>query len=276
MKAAFRQLALPLAFLAVALPVGIGAVMAMGSHKDPAADESAFAPISQGNPHFQRRAQPRWETVTTLTGSGSAARQIAIAPRAIQWKADWSCISGDIRMTIGRPAQPGKLLAASSCPDAGSETATGNGAGRLQVTASGPWQMRVSQQVDTALNEPALAGMTASSLLGRGRFHSIQKHGEGTVSLYRLPSGRLALRFEDFYTSASPGLRIWLSRAANVKSTLQARQNKYADAGALRSTLGSYNQPLPASVKAGNVHSVVIWCPTVLIAFSAAPLGQGG
>jgi hypothetical protein len=80
------------------------------------------------------------------------------------------------------------------------------------------------------------------------------------------------LRFQDFYTSASPGLRIWLSSARNVNSTLEARQAHHVDAGALRSTLGSYNEMLPASVRASDFHTVVIWCPTVLIAFAAAPL----
>lgn len=57
-----------------------------------------------------------------------------------------------------------------------------------------------------------------------------------------------------------------------MKSTLQARQAKYRDAGAIRSTFGSYNQMLPADLDVSEVHSIVIWCPTVLIAFSAAPL----
>lgn len=69
-------------------------------------------------------------------------------------------------------------------------------------------------------------------------------------------------------------MRLWLSRARNVTSTLQARQSRYSDAGNLRSTLGSYNQVLPATTSADEVRTVVIWCPTVLIAFSAAPLKE--
>jgi hypothetical protein len=160
----------------------------------------------------------------------------------------------------------------SSCPDVGTASSTGNGQGTLQVSASGPWRVVVSQQVDTALQEPPLAGMTSDSRLSGGRFHSIQNHGEGTVALYRLPSGRLALRFENFYTSASPGLRVWLSSARNVNSTLEARKAHHTDAGALRSTLGDYNQLLPRTVTAAELRTIVIWCPTVLIAFSAAPL----
>lgn len=272
MRATIRKLAFPVVFLVIALPVGIRAVMAMGDHEK-AADESAFRSISQGtDPGYERRAQARWEPVGTLTGDGPADRSFAIAQRAIQWKAEWSCRSGEFRMTVGRPRQEGNVLATSSCPDVGVESSTGNGRGRLQVSASGPWKVIIRQQVDTGLQEPRLAGMTEASLLARGRFHSIQNPGEGTVSVHRLSSGRLALRFEDFYTSASPGLRVWLSRARNVKSTLQARQAPHADAGALRSTLGSYNQMLPSAISADQFRSIVIWCPTVLIAFSAAPL----
>jgi hypothetical protein len=273
-RATLRKLALPIAFLAVGLPVGIGAVMAMG-HDPPPPEQSPFTPVSQApGARPQQRAQPRWEQVAAFTGTGSARRAFVIAPRAIQWRADWRCESGAFRVTVGRPSGAARVLTSSGCPDVGVETSTGTGPGNLQVSATGDWRIVVRQQVDTALDEPPLPGMTRAALLGRGRFHGIQKHGEGTVSLYRLPGGRLALRFERFYTSASPGLRVWLSRAPNVRSTLEARQAKYADAGAIRSTLGSYDQMLPASVRADQVHSVVIWCPTVLIAFAAAPLAR--
>lgn len=273
MNAALRTLVIPLAFLAIALPAGIGVVMAMGDRDDPTDEESAFTPISRGGTQrVERHAQPRWEQVASFAGNGSAERSFAIAPRAIQWRARWTCTSGTLRMAVGRPAQDTRTLATSSCPDVGVETSVGRGDGRLQVDATGAWQVRVQQQIDTALEEAPLEGMSDASRLLRGRFHDVQKHGEGTVSLHRLPSGRLALRFEDFYTSASPGLKVWLSRERDVKSTLEARQAKYRDVGVVRSTLGSYNQMLPADVDASEVHSIVIWCPTVLIAFSAAPL----
>ena len=273
MPSTLGKLAIPVAFLVVALPLGIGGVMAMGDKKDPSADEAAFTPISgSSSPRAQKHAQPRWERVQMFTASGSAERSFAIDDRAIQWRAEWRCTSGDFQMAVGRPSQDARVLATSDCPDVGVETSTGEGRGRLQMTATGAWEVTLRQQVDTALEEPPLAGMTQNSVLARGRFHPVQKHGEGTVALHRLPSGRLALRFEDFYTSASPGLRVWLSRAGNVTSTFQAREAKYRDAGVIRSTLGSYNQMLPQDVDASEVRTIVIWCPTVLIAFSAAPL----
>jgi hypothetical protein len=272
MKAALRKLALPIAFLVVGLPLGIGVVMAMGDHEQ-SKDESAFTPVSQKPGARQApRAQPRWERVAAFKGVGTTSKQFAVSSRAIQWKADWRCEAGTFRMTLGRPSKNGDVRAISECPDVGAETATGTGDGMLQVDATGPWSVSVRQQVDTALEEPKLPGMTADALLLRGRFHDVQKDGEGTVSLYRLPNGRLALRFEKFFTSPSPGLRLWLSEAPNVKSTLNAREARRVDAGGIRSTLGSYNQMLPESTDAAKVRTIVIWCPTVLIAFSAAPL----
>lgn len=273
MNTTLRKFLVPAAFVAVTLPIGIGAVMAMGDHKTAGDDESAFAPVaSGGHVRFARHAEPRWESVRDFTGAGAATRSFAIARGAVQWKAEWSCRSGTFAMTADGTSKRGESVQTSTCPDVGDKTASGDGPGTLRVSATGPWKVRLLQQVDTALNEPRPAGMTAASALARGRFHSIQNHGEGTVAVHRLPSGRLALRFEKFYTSASPGLRIWLSSAHNVKSTLQARQAHHIDAGALRSTLGGYTQMLPATVRADDFRTIVIWCPTVLIAFAAAPL----
>lgn len=275
MNPTVRKLAFPIAFLAVGLPVGIWAVMAMGDPEaaEKASDKAAFRSVSttalRGD---DLRAEARWDKVTSLTGAGSAERSFHIARRAIQWRANWSCKSGKLRLSAGRGSQDGKLLADTSCPDAGTEILVGHGPARVQVRASDRWRVTVKEQVDTALEEPPLAGMTDASRLSRGHFHRIQKRGEGTVSLHRLPSGRLALRYEKFYTAPSPGLELWLSSARNPKSTLDARRAPHVNAGALRSTYGSYNQLLPRGIGADRFDSIVVWCPTVQIAFSAAPL----
>lgn len=273
MSTTLRRLALPLALLVVGLPVGIGAVMAMGHDEAPREASDSFKPISQGSiPRSQRNAQARWENVTSLTGSGPSEKSFAIEDGAIQWKADWRCSSGKLRIGVGRKPGEAKPLVDTSCPDAGAEISSGDGPGTLRMSASAPWRVAVSQQVDTALEEPPLGGMTRAAVLARGRFHPIQKQGEGMVSLYRLPSGRLALRYEDFYTSPSPGLELWLSEAKEPRSTLDARRASYVNAGTPRSTYGSYNQLLPRGVDADQIDSIVIWCPAVTIAFSAAAL----
>ena len=65
MKAALRKLALPIAFLVVALPLGIGVVMAMGD-RDDSGDESAFTPVSRDRGRARRRGRSH---------AGSASRR---------------------------------------------------------------------------------------------------------------------------------------------------------------------------------------------------------
>lgn len=264
---------MPLVLLVVGLPVGIGAVMALGDDEAPTEASDSFRPVSQGSiPRNERHSQPRWQQVASFTGAGPAEKSFAIADGAIQWKADWKCSSGKLRLSAVRRSEESKVLVDSSCPDAGAEISTGDGPGRLQVIASAPWRVVVAQQIDTALEEPPLVGMTRASLLARGRVRPIQKKGEGTVSLYRVRGGRLALRLEDLYTSPSTGLELWVSEAKNPDSTLDARDAPYVNVGAPRSTFGSYNQMLPPQIRADQVDSIVIWCPAVQIAFSAASL----
>ncbi len=266
MKPTVRRLVAPAAFLAVGLPVGIGAVMAMGDEEaaEKASDKAAFKSISTtASGRDGRRAEARWEDVATFQGAGAADESFIIAPGAIQWRTNWRCRSGKLQLNVGRESQKGKAVVDTSCPDAGTQSALGHGRGSVRVKASGDWRVVVEQQVDTALEEPPLEGMTDATLISRGRFRPIQKKGEGAVSLYRLPTGRLALRYENFYTSPSPGLELWLSRARNPDSTLDARRAEHIDAGGLRSTYGSYNQLLPRGIDAEDFDSIVIWCPTV-------------
>jgi len=269
-----RKYALPIAFLAIGLPVGIWAMLAMGDPQaaEKASDKAAFRSVSTtALGRDDLRAEARWEPVTTLTGTGPADKSFDIARRAIQWRVGWNCKSGKFHLTAGGDGAS-KVVTDMSCPSQGAKVLVGSGPSEIGVKASGDWRVSVRQQVDTPLEEPPLAGMTPASLIARGRFHRIQKRGEGTLSLYKLPSGRLALRYSHFYTAPSPGLELWLSTARNPHSTLDARSASHINAGPMRSTYGNYNQVLARRITADQFKSVVVWCPTVLIAFSAASL----
>jgi hypothetical protein len=275
MSPAVRRFALPIALLVIGLPVGIGVVMAMGDPEsaEKAADKAAFRSVSTtATRHDDLRAEARWERVTSFKGTGPAKKSFAVDKGAIQWRANWLCTSGHMQLTLGRGSEQGKKVVDRKCPDAGKEVQVGDGRGNAQVDNSGAWRVAIDQQVDTALKEPPLRGMTKKTLLARGRFYRIQKRGEGTISLFRLPNGRLALRYKNFYTAPSPGLEVWLSQAGKPHSTLDARRADYVNIGAMRSTYGSYNQLLPRSVNADNIRSLIVWCPTVMIAFGAASL----
>ncbi|MBA3746577.1 MAG: DM13 domain-containing protein [Solirubrobacterales bacterium] len=268
-----RKLALPIAVLVIGLPVGIGVMMAMG--KAPEDKNPVFTRVVGDTRKFAPEAQPRWEPVKMAMGASSAETSFEIAPDASQWKATWRCDAGGrVKIVDSRPGKDDETLVDTACPRKGVQTETSVGAHTLRVTATGQWRVSIEQQVHDALEEPPLAGMTADRLVARGRFYSIQRKARGTVAMYRLANGRLALRFEQFYTTGSPGLDVWLSRAKRPTSTLQSRDAPHTNAGALRSTLGTYNQVLPAEVSAGGVNSIIIWCPTVTIAFGAAALEE--
>lgn len=268
-RSTIRRLALPIALLVVGLPAGLAAVTALG---DPPPDKSPFIPIDGTARAKIRTAEARWEPVSTITGTGSTEASFEIAAGASQWKATMDCDAGRMSVVDDVAGADGGMLAETTCPHSDVKTRTEPGAHRLRVDATGPWRIVVEQQVHTALMRAPLAGMTPDTLVARGRMRSIQRRSVGTIALYRLPSGRLALRFEGFYTTGSPGLEVWLSQARDPDSTLDARDAPHVNAGPLRSTLGSYNQLLPAEVTPAQIKSVVIWCPAVTIAFGAATL----
>ncbi len=264
-----RKYAIPVAVLVLGLPVGIGVMMAMGSA--PEDENPVFTRVTGSKARFAPEAQPRWEPVKTLMGAASTTSQFTIAPDASQWKATWSCDSGRVRIDDTAEGRTTKLVD-TACPKQGVKTATKTGLHTLKVSATGRFRVKIEQQVHDALQEPALAGMTADRLVARGGFYNVQRKARGSVSVYRLASGRLALRFENFYVTGSPGLDVWLSSASRPKSTLESRDTWHYNAGALRSTLGTYNQVLPAKASLDRVKSIIIWCPTVTIAFGAAAL----
>ncbi|MDP1850084.1 MAG: DM13 domain-containing protein [Solirubrobacteraceae bacterium] len=268
-RSAVRRFALPLALLVFGLPAGLLVVMAVGK---PPPDKDPFIPVDALAAGRERTAQPRWEPVSTITGTGSTDASFRIAAGASQWKASMACDGGRMHVTDAAAADSGEMLADTACPHSGVETRTDTGPHRLHVSATGSWRIVVEQQVSTALMRAPLPGMTPATRIAHGEMRTIQRRTEGSVDLYRLPSGRLALRFENFYTTGSPGLEVWLSQAANPRSTLAARDASHVNAGQLRSTLGTYNQLLPREATVDEIRSIVIWCPTVTIAFGAANL----
>lgn len=160
------------------------------------------------------------------------------------------------------------------CPDRGTSTDVRAGTVPLDVRASGRWRVRIEQQVDTPLHEAPLRAMRSpgARVLSRGRFYDLERKGRGTASLYRLAGGRLALRLEDFATSANTDLFVWLSPAARPRSSAQAARAHHVVLRALKSTVGDQNYVLPAGLPATDVRSVVIWCVPVRIAYTAAAL----
>ena len=231
------------------------------------------APATDNKP---KHAAPRWESLTRLTGRGTETKTFTVAPKAIQWRARWRCRSGRIRLSVKPPPADGKPLEDERCPKHGEAVSVHTGKQRLEVKASGRWTVTIQQQVDTPLHEPPLKGMSADRLLARGSFYPIDKPGKGTASLYRLESGRLALRLARFATAANTDLFLWLSEARRPKTTEQAFKSRHIQLREVKSTMGSQNYLLPRNVRPDQIRSIVMWCVPVQNAYTAASMRPRG
>jgi hypothetical protein len=243
-----------------------------GCGGDSAARESRFDPFTEVRDRTARapeKASARWERVARVSGSEAATERVTIDRDAIQWRARWRCDNGRFELVSG-----GRRLAAADCPGTGTDTDVRTGAVDLAVDASGPWQVVVDQQVDTPLIEPPLRAMRAAGarVIAAGRFYGLERRGRGKASIHRLPGGRLALRLDGFATSANTDLFVWLSRAPEPESTVDAAKAEHVVLRALKSTIGDQNYLIPAAVDASEIRSIVIWCVPVRIAYTAASL----
>jgi len=219
------------------------------------------------------RSAARWETVTTFDGSGAfQSPEFSILPDAIQWRVRFTCTAGTLRITSNPPPRrPGPVVDAA-CPKEDTGYSIVTGAVRMSIDASGPWKAVVDQQVDTPLNEPLLPGMTPDRVVASGTFYKVEVRGEGSAKLYRVADGRRILRFEGFETGENTDLSVWLSEARLPANSAEAVTTPYVEIGNLKSTVGTQNYEIPASVPTDKIRSIVIWCQPVAIAYAAVGL----
>jgi len=218
------------------------------------------------------RSQPWWQKVGTLEGTGSmTASPLTIDDRAIQWRAKWTCQSG--RLLVRAPRQNRPMVDAA-CP--GAETGYGarTGGVSLEVTADGPWQLQVDQQVDVPLNEPPLPEMTApgSTAVATGSFYRVDQVGTGTVTLYRTADGGHALRLDDFFVTANTDLEVQLSPLQAPRTTEEIIGARSGTVASLDVTAGALNFRFPPGLDPASYRSVVIWCERTRNAYAAASL----
>jgi hypothetical protein len=221
-----------------------------------------------------KKAAPRWEKLEEFSGTGSRETPpFAVATDAIQWRVKWRCESGRLRIEIVPPPSKKGPLVDSDCPKEDADFSVHTGERRLAIQASGRWTAIVEQQVDTPINEPPLAGMEPSRILASGSFYSVEKNGKGTVQLYRLPSGQLALRFsDDFEVFNDPDLAVWVSELEQPKTSAEIVQGPHVEISPLKATRGPQNYVLPRDLPPSRVRSVALYCVPVPSIYIAAVL----
>jgi hypothetical protein len=219
------------------------------------------------------RSQPWWQSVTKLDGTGSmTAPAFSVSADALQWRVKWTCQSGHILVSAPEQRRP---IVDAACP--GSDTGYGiqKGSVALQVTATGPWQMVVDQQVDVPLIEPPLPTMTAAGArpVLTGSLYRIDQVGSGTVTVYRLADGSHAIRLDNFFVTANSDLELQFSALDAPRSTKQVTDNpRSPSVASLDVTTGSLNFSVPAGVDPTQYRSFVIWCEVANSAYAAATL----
>ncbi|MDQ6836983.1 MAG: DM13 domain-containing protein [Actinomycetota bacterium] len=218
------------------------------------------------------RSQPWWQGVRTLSGSGpTTVPAFTITGNALQWRAQWTCQTGHLRVVVpGRP-QP---VVDTGCPGPGVGYATTTGVTSLHVSAEGPWQIQVDQQVDVPLDQAPLPATTApgAAPTSAGSFYRVDQVGTGTVTIYRLADGTYALRLGDFYVTPNTDLEVRLSSLPAPHSTLDYTSAPSARVAFLDVTAGSLNFVVPAGVDPTQYRSVVLWCDRLHSAYAAATL----
>lgn len=268
--------------LVASLVVGsdlFGAREALFGSATPPSRPAAFSRVVGETPaqkaaRTRLRSQPWWQEVDSFRGDGATQTPaLEIGEDAIQSRLKWSCEGGRF---IVRASAEDKPLIDSECGREKTTAPTDKVEGGLQVEAEGPWKLRIEQQVDVPLVEPALPAMTApgASNVATGGFYRMDQVGKGSVTIFRLPSGRHALRLSGFYVKPNIDLEIRLSPLRAPRTTREYLSAPSTLAAALDITAGSMNFAVPEGVDPTQFRSVVIWCPIIDSAYSAATLKQ--
>ncbi len=219
------------------------------------------------------RSQPWWQAVGKLEGVGSMrAPAFSIPGDAVQWRLKWTCESG--RLLVRAPEQR-RPIVDEACP--GTDTGYGiqTGSVSLEVTASGPWQLQVDQQVDVPLNEAPLPSMTApgAAIVATGSLYRIDQVATGTVNIYRLADGNHAVRLDNFFVTANSDLELQFSPLDAPRTTKQVTDAPRSPSiASLDVTTGSLNFAVPPSLDPTKYRSFVIWCEVANSAYAAATL----
>jgi hypothetical protein len=249
----------------------------------PAPRSVAVSPFVTVNAHSNQavksvlRSQPWWQGVRDLSGGATTGTPAAftIASSVSQWRAKWACQTGRLTVAVSGQSHP---LIDAACPGTGTAYVTRTGAMNLKVSAGAPWTLHVAQEVDVPLVEPPLPAMSApgTSVVKTGRFYGIDQKSIGRVLIYRLASGRYALRLSNFYVSPNVDLQIRFDPLRAPRSTHQFLSTRSTVVAPLNVTAGSLNFLVPPGLDPNRYQSVVIWCPLIVSAYAAASLSPGG
>lgn len=96
--------------------------------------------------------------------------------------------------------------------------------------------------------------------------------GSGVASISKNAAGEYVLSLQSFSTTPGPDLEVWLVKASGITTADQVLASEYLSIGALQSPTGDQSYVVPAGMSPDSYASVVIWCKSFSVLFSAADL----
>ena len=125
------------------------------------------------------------------------------------------------------------------------------------------------EEMEDMPDEMAKAEKIASGMFrDADSFHK----GSGTATIYRLPDGSGALRFENLDVTNGPDLRVLLSTHPDPQNKAELNEAGYIHIEKLKGNRGNQNYELPPDADLESFGSVIIYCMPFHVIFSVAPL----
>lgn len=135
------------------------------------------------------------------------------------------------------------------------------------------WYLFSPLLIDRKVDEQ-LSQIQGDQVIGSGVFDGVDRlhQGSGNVSLVRLESGEIELRFEDFDVTNGPDLEVWLSDHEYPRTNGDVSNGTWLDLGRLKGNVGNQAYILPADADLSQIKSVTIWCEQFGVLFASASL----
>jgi hypothetical protein len=107
--------------------------------------------------------------------------------------------------------------------------------------------------------EPVIVAQ--GTFVGADNFHE----GSGSATIYELPDGSHALRFEGFSVTNGPDLHVFLLQGESMEGSV--------DLGSLKGNLGDQNYNIPTGTDVSGFTGVSIYCVPFHVTFATATFG---
>ncbi len=121
-----------------------------------------------------------------------------------------------------------------------------------------------------------MPGDRPPQVLRQGFFGDVDRihKGTGKATIYRLATGEVVLRFEDFRVTNGPDLRVLLASHSAPKTREDLESANYVEIAGLKGNLGNQNYAIPMDIDTSDYSSVVIYCRPFHVVFSVATLAE--